>query len=183
MVQGTRTLNIDWDMLEKAKEGSQSAWKYLLHKYQPGLLRLAAMVTGSPDSAADVLQETFIRLYKSPVKHQQGSFKAYITTIAYRLALQAKRKTARFFSLGEKDFPDESPTPVQSVIQSDRDRAMMRIIDSLEPDHKEVLLLRFYGDYTYEEIANITGVPLGTVKSRIFYAVKKCREQMRSLDL
>ena len=182
-MQGSRDLNTDWEILESAKAGRQTAWHLLINKYQPGLLKFAAMITGSPDSAADILQETFIRLYKTPVKHHQGSFKSYVTTIAYRLALQVKRKSSRLFSLEEKDFTDESPTPLQSVIKSDRDRTIMRIIDSLEPDHRDILLLRFYGNYTYEEIAEIMGIPLGTVKSRIFYAVKKCRVQMRSLDL
>jgi RNA polymerase sigma-70 factor (ECF subfamily) len=65
------------------------------------------------------------------------------------------------------------------AIRDDTDRIIFQVIQSLSAEHREILTLRLIGGQSYEEIASLTGVPIGTVKSRMFYAVKICREMMK----
>jgi RNA polymerase sigma-70 factor (ECF subfamily) len=66
------------------------------------------------------------------------------------------------------------------MVRSERERLVVKAIRSLDDAHRTTLVLRFYGEHSYEEIATLTGAPLGTVKSRLFYAVKQCREWLKT---
>jgi RNA polymerase sigma-70 factor (ECF subfamily) len=76
------------------------------------------------------------------------------------------------------DSPD--PTPFDLTVRREQEREIFRAIRMLAPSQRDILVLRFYGEYGYEEIATMTGVALGTVKSRIFYAVKTVRTMLQS---
>lgn len=140
---------------------------------------MTAMITGSPDAARDCVQETFIKLLSSAASDRGTSLRAYLSTIAYRLALKEQRRWHRHVPgvMGETISTD--PSPLDLVITDDAQREVARVLLSLPDQHREVLSLRFYGEHSYEEIARITGVPLGTVKSRIFNAVKSVRVLMK----
>ena len=169
----------DWENLARAKHGDEAAWKDLSCSHQKRLIKMAMLITGSVAAAKDIVQETFLYLVKSTTRHQSGSFKAYITTIAYHLALKEKKRLHSVTELGETDLSEQSPQPLETVLLTERDLHIAKTINSLSDDHRNVLILRFYGDHSYEDIAEITKQPIGTVKSRIFYAVKKCREVLK----
>lgn len=169
----------DWECLELARKGDETAWHRLIERHNPQLIKMTLLITGSMDAARDLAQETFVRLFHHGVKHSAGSFKAYLSTIAYRLALKEKKRAARNRDLNHVNPADDAPTPLEAVLQKERDYHLVRVINSLEEHHRNILILRFYGENTYEEIARITNLPLGTVKSRIFYGVKTCQKKLR----
>jgi RNA polymerase sigma-70 factor (ECF subfamily) len=168
-----------WAELARARNGDRSAWQALFARYAPGLIRMTAMITGSPDAARDCVQETFVRLLSSAASDRGTSLRAYLSTIAYRLALKEQQRWHRQGPGGTTGTVSTDPSPLDLVITDDRQRDVARILLSLPDQHREVLVLRFYGEHSYEEIARITGVPLGTVKSRIFNAVKSARVLMK----
>jgi len=168
----------DWDYFEKARNGDENAWNLLFNRYYKFLLNISLIITGSIDIAKDLTQETFIRMVKAKVKHKEGSFKSYISTIAYRLALKEKGHLKRNVNLENLNIQDESSSPHELVIKNERDNYIVRIITALPKQQKEILILRLYGEQSYEDIARLMNLPLGTVKSRIFYAVKFCREKL-----
>ena len=86
-------ISTDWDYLARAKNGDNKSAEILYGKYSKPIIRMTALITGSLDSAKDIVQETFLRLINKKAKHQHGSFKTYATTIAYRLALKEKYRT------------------------------------------------------------------------------------------
>jgi RNA polymerase sigma-70 factor (ECF subfamily) len=173
----------DWDLLERARKRDDTAWRLLIQRHNPSLTTMTFLITGSMDAAKDIVQEAFVRLVRSAPKHHYGSFKAYLSTIAYRLALKDKQRTQRYSSLEGIVTVDDNPGALETVLKKERDVHLTKIVRSLEPKHRDVLILRFYGGHSYEEIADETNVPLGTVKSRIFYAVKACREAMQAKGL
>ena len=117
-------------------------------------------------------------MIKVKVKHRKGSFKSYISTIAYRLALKEKGHLKQNVNLENLNISDESSSPHELVIKTERENFIVRTVASLPEHQKEILILRLYGEQSYEDIARLMNLPLGTVKSRIFYAVKFCREKL-----
>jgi len=164
----------DWEYLISARNGDKNAGIIIYSKYRTILIRMTALITGSLDSAKDIVQETYIRLFNGKIKHQEGNFKTYITTIAYRLALKEKYRLNKNKPVNDQEFCDKSNSPIESQIKREIQRNVFNAIYSLPAKQREILVLRFYGNQSYEEIAKITELPLGTVKSRIFYAVKAC---------
>ena len=168
-----------WEDLARARRGSQQAWRVLFERHSPSLLRMAALITGSTDAARDCVQEAFVRVLNSVVYHQAGSLRAYLSTIVYRLAVKENIRQRRGTPLRWQDSPSPNPSPLDAAIADERQREVARAILALPEHHRDILILRFHGDHTYEEIAEMTGLSLGTVKSRIFYAVLSTRKALK----
>jgi len=169
-----------WDLWEKARLGDESAWRQLFQDFYPDLLRLTALLTGSLDNAKDVSQEAFYRLLRTPPVDRRGSLKGYLTTIAYRLALKEKKRILNKQPLHDFEHQATGMSALESAILDEDQRRVVKALESLDEKHREIVLLRFYAEQSYERISETTGIPLGTVKSRIFYAVKQCRKFMQT---
>lgn len=168
----------DWECFDRARGGDQGAWRILFQRYHSPLVRMTSLITGSVDTARDLTQECFVRLVRSAVPHREGSFRSYISTIAYRLALKEKSRSRRILRAENDEITGDGPSPLEWTVSRERTNAVEEIIQSLPGEQRDIIALRFYGGHTYEEIAEIVRVPLGTVKSRIFYAVKACRQKL-----
>ena len=181
MVPQQKSIEIDegWNDLARARGGSQMAWKALFEEHSPRLLRMTALMTGSADAAHDCVQETFVRALNSAIHHHQGSLRTYLSTIAYRLALTERARRNRLGAIEELDPRSPDPSPLDNAIANEREREVARMLQALPAHFREILILRLHGEHSYEDIADITGLPLGTVKSRIFYAVKAARLEMK----
>lgn len=172
-------MTADWDFFERARDGDERAWRILLERHGRELTRMALLITGSLAAAQDLVQESFVELYRKPPPHREGGFRAYLSTIVYHRSLKEKRRSRSLSSLDGIELVSTEASPLEKIITEEKDRAIVASIMSLDRQHRDVLILRFYGGHGYETIARLTGVPLGTVKSQIFYAVKICREQLR----
>ncbi len=168
-----------WECLERAQKGDEGAWQELVRRYYPSLLKTTSLITGSMESAKDLVQETFVKMLQTKPKHHQGDVGGYLSTIAYRLALKEKARYQKSRSLDEDELADESASALENVVIEENQKYLIRAIQSLSEEHRDILILRFYGNHSYEKIAELTQLPLGTVKSRIFYAVKSCQEKLR----
>jgi RNA polymerase sigma-70 factor, ECF subfamily len=169
----------DWQFLELARGGDEKAWRDLFERHYPPLVRMTSCITGSIETGQDLAQESFVRLLHVRIRHHEGTFKSFLSTIAYRLALKERHRLSLYRRPDALLIADESPSPLELAIRDDTDRIIFRAILSLSSEHREILTLRYIGGHTYDEIARITEVPIGTVKSRIFYAVKICREMLK----
>jgi RNA polymerase sigma-70 factor (ECF subfamily) len=168
----------DWELLERARRGDETSWRELFQRHHRSLVKIAFLITGSMEAAKDLAQETFVRLLRSKIGHTRGSFKGYLSTIAYRLALKEKRRRLRNGGIDGLEIADGNPSPLEATLRDERQRLVAQAMGTLSDDHRDILILRFYGDHSYDEIAQITNVPMGTVKSRMYYAVKACREKL-----
>jgi len=172
-------LNPDWENLERARAGDERAWRWLFERYSASLLRMGALITGSADSAKDLVQETFLRVVNHAPERRDGTLRAYLSTIAFRLALKEKERFRRDLHEMGEDLPATDASPLESTVRSEEEREVLKVLTALPETQREILVLRFYGEHSYEEIAQMTGLPVGTVKSRIFYAVKASQKELR----
>ncbi len=138
------------------------------------------MMTGSVDAARDCVQESFVRLLHAEISHHDGSVRTYLSTIVYRSAVKENLRRNKLAEGPPESAGSPDPTPFDLTVRREQEREIFRAIRMLAPPQRDILVLRFYGDYGYEEIATMTGVALGTVKSRIFYAVKTVRTVLQS---
>ena len=173
------SVEADWNRFFRARAGDEQAWREVVDCYRSRLTALALMITRSPASAEDVVQETFLRSLNAVIDSATGTVHGYLGTIAYRLAVKEARRNQRDTDIFPHDRIDEHPDPMEAMLLRERDRTVARAIQLLPRDHRDVLLLRSYGGHSYEQIANLLDIPIGTVKSRIFNAVKACRETLR----
>jgi RNA polymerase sigma-70 factor (ECF subfamily) len=169
----------DWDCLQNARDGDEASWQQLVSRHHSRLVTMTFLITGSMAAAKDIAQETFVRLFRRAPKHTSGSFSSYMSTIAYRLALKERKRGHRNRDIEHITLPDGDPGPLDRILKKERDQHIWAIIQSLEEHHRNILVLRFYGAHSYNDIATITNIPVGTVKSRIFHAVKACRTGLR----
>ncbi|UCF77866.1 MAG: RNA polymerase sigma factor [Candidatus Eiseniibacteriota bacterium] len=172
-------VNFEWECFFKARRGDEVAWRVLVGQHQTRLAALALFVTGSPAAAEDVVQETFVRALRARIRHTKGTVQGFLGTIAYRLALKEAKRARRCVELEGLEPSDGSQDALERVLENERDRLVAEAIGALDARQRDVLTLRFYGGYSYEEIAKILDIPLGTVKSRVFHAVKSCRNTLR----
>lgn len=140
---------------------------------------MVLLMTGSRAATEDILQETFLRAMSAEIGHDSGSVRGFLGTIAYRLAVKESRRSNRHTGLDSIDLSDDTDSPLSALLKSEREQYLVDTIRLLSVEQRRVLILHFYGEFSYEEISQLMDVPLGTVKSRIFYAVKKCREILR----
>jgi RNA polymerase sigma-70 factor, ECF subfamily len=176
-------LTADWDSLDRARRGDECGWRELVQRHHARLVSMALLITGCSVTAQDIAQEAFTRLLQEKFSNRSGTVGGWLSVTAYRLAVKERRRANKHDVIEGIDPPDGSPSPLDSLLNSEHDRHIAAAIRALDPIHREILVLRFYGEQSYEEIARTTSVPLGTVKSRIFYAVKNCQQFLRDRGL
>jgi RNA polymerase sigma-70 factor (ECF subfamily) len=172
-------VNSDWQCFIEARQGDEKSWRLMMEKYQPRLSALVLLITGSSAAADDIVQETFIRAMAARINNRNGTVQGYLGTIAYRLAVKERNREQRNVEFSGLDLPELKENPLENILNNERDRLTASAIGELDNDHRDILLLRFYAGHSYEKIADLLNIPLGTVKSRIFYAVKTCRNKLK----
>ncbi len=176
---GHQPMMDDWLRLDLARKGDEASWRSLFEGHYSALVRMAFFITGSLAGAQDVAQEAFVSLLRGNIRHRNGSLTSFLSTVAYRLALKER---ARLLAMGKLDavpVVDGSPSVLERAIRDETDRLIVAAVRGLAFEQREVLTLRFFGGHSYEEIARILEIPVGTVKSRIFYAVRACRATLK----
>lgn len=155
----------------------------LYHQYARRVYGFGVRLLGDRQLAEELVQETFVRLWRSAASFdpQRGSVTAFVLTMARRLAIDLwRRPSSRPFD----PEPPDGPAPgdhVDTVLTSVAVNAAMA---TLSPAHREVLELSYRGDLKQADIAEILGIPVGTVKTRSYYALKalKLALQERGVD-
>ena len=175
----TEKVNPEWDLFFCARRGDENSWRELMEEYRPRLMALGLLITRSSVAAEDIVQETFVRALSATIKNTSGTVHGFLGTIAYRLAIKEKRRVGRHVGLETNELLDNVENPMEQLLKDERQRLIAGAISSLDTEHRDILLLRCYGGHSYLEISDLLSVPIGTVKSRIFYAVKSCRDILR----
>ena len=167
----------DEELLQDTAAGDLQAFDVIVRRYRDRLLNFVFRFLGDRTAAEDVVQETFLRVFrKSGEFHASARFSTWLFTIAGNLAKSElrRRKRWRFTSLGWNEdveqhieIPDERPHPDALAETEIATEAIQKAIESLPPNHRQVVILSDIQGMAYEEIAQIVGCPVGTVKSRI----------------
>ena len=176
----------DSELLAQALEGQQAAFKQLVERYESLVAATVIGMLGKGDDAEDVGQETFIKFYQSLGKFRgDAKIGTYLTRIAINLSLDTlrrrKRSRLRFWSYEDKEvLPDELVVQGEKEIDThERKELVQHAIQSLEPKHRAVVVMRMMNGYSTKETAELLGIPLGTVLSRLSRAQEKLKQKLR----
>ena len=177
----------DRELVAKATRGLEGGFEELVRRYQRPISAYVYRMVGDYEVALDLTQEIFIKVYGSLVRYRtEFKFSTWIYKIAHNCAVDHLRRTSgRVQSLhgwleGETfELPIESSTlsPEQESERKERKSEIESVIRSLPNAYRELIVLRHSQDLTYEEIVEVTGLPLGTVKNRLFRAREMMRQQ------
>jgi RNA polymerase sigma-70 factor, ECF subfamily len=177
----------DRDLVATAMSGIEGSFEELVRRYQRPISAYVYRMVGDYDSALDLTQEIFIKVYSSLSRYRaEFKFSTWIYKIAHNSAVDHLRRTAtREQSLingndGDSfELPIESgrPNPEQESERKERRIEIEGVVRALPSHYRELIILRHSNDLTYEEIVEVTGLPLGTVKNRLFRAREMMRQQ------
>jgi len=172
------------DLIERWRSGDGDAFEALFRQYEKLVFRTAYLIVGDAEKARDVMQEVFISVWKS--RHTFDPEKGKFTTWLHRITVNKcskKQGSYRpvFLSLvetQEKGFqPGSSDNlPGELMISREEHDELMKALSTLETKYRSVVVLRYFSELSCKEIARIEDVPMGTVRSRLHYALKSLRE-------
>ncbi len=154
----------------RSQLGDEAAFEELLHRHGPRLLLFTQrMLQSSPESVADVVQETWVAIYRAvPRLLDASKFRPWAFRIARDRIYREDRRRRRSAQTVEEAHVAGVAGPVDPDSAIDRE-AVRHCLDLISPEQREALVLRFFEDMSYEEIAAITASSVGTVRSRIHY--------------
>ena len=177
----------DRDLVATAVRGIDGSFEELVRRYQRPISAYVYRMVGNYESALDLTQEIFIKVYSSLERYRaEFKFSTWIYTIAHHAAVDHLRRTAtREQSLvvgpeGDQcELPIESGrlSPEQESERRERRAEIETVVRALPANYRELIILRHSQDLSYEEIVDVTGLPLGTVKNRLFRAREMMRQQ------
>ncbi len=165
-------------------KGNREAFRGLVEAYQDGVFRVCLHVLQSEEQAKDVAQDTFIKAYEKlrQFDAERGSFETWLLTIAWRFSLNAKKKLLRFPAATDEAFVmvRDMASPVRHSCRAEVYRALDDALANLPAKYRRAFVLAEIEERSYEEIASLEGVAIGTVKSRINRAKARLRSPLQS---
>lgn len=167
----------DPQLVKRCLAGEDSAWEELLKAHNRRIYNLCYRFTSRTGDAEDLTQEIFIKIFQSLQTYDvaQGTFITWLSRVARNHLVDHYRRTRqdRLTSsieeepTGLEDKPSTSEHPLAQVESRERREMLQAALERLSPDMREAVILRDFQDLDYDEIAQVLGVPQGTVKSRI----------------
>ncbi len=168
-----------------ARAGNAAAWDALFRRYQLPLYVYVFELLRNEQTALDVVQETFINAtrYLGSLRDDK-KFGSWLFSIAHQKCQQHWRKPQRTEPLDENfaELPTVNSGRTICSFAPKQQEEFMNLIGQLSEIHRSVLLLHFLEDFSLEEVAHVTGVGIGTVKSRLHYAKKSLRVLYEGLE-
>jgi RNA polymerase sigma-70 factor, ECF subfamily len=176
----------DFDLVQQCRYGDAEAFEEIYHRYSEMIYNLAARMSGDRELAADLTQEIFLRAYRSLERFRGG---ASLKTWLYRVAVnhcrsRLGRRRWWFSPLAEEhgeeglQLPDLREGPEEKAVQWDRRRHLSKALAALPATFREAVVLCDLQGLEYQEIAEVLGVRIGTVRSRIARGREKLRAHL-----
>ena len=179
----------DREAVRQVQAGDREAFEPLVEKYKRKVFRLAYQVLRDQEEALDASQEAFVKAFRAlPAFKGDSAFYTWLFRITMNVALDRKRqRTTRAKSLGAADVPPEEwertaastdPDPEDVASGAERRERIRKGLDSLSEHHRAIIILSDIEGLQYREIAEVLGIPMGTVMSRLHHARKRLREAL-----
>ncbi len=179
-------------LIEALREGSESGYEQLLARFQQPVYLLALRLLGNPAEASDVVQEVFLKVFRSI-----GSFRGQssLKTWVYRITVNEAHNARRWFFRHRRNeveldtgpeetrnwrdiLPDASRSPFEMALDNEQHAIIEAALSRINPIFREAVVLRDIADLSYDEIAEVLNVSLGTVKSRILRGRDALRQEL-----
>lgn len=177
-----RTKIPDEELMFRLARGNSYALEVLVKRYKLKIINFVYRMVGDLDQAEDIAQEVFIRVYQHRERYQPiAKFSTWLYTIASNLAKSELRRRSIFNPISLTRLKGErlssiKRSPDKALLEKELGQKIQEGIEKLKPNYRAPLILRDVEGLSYEEISEIVGCPLGTVKSRINRARLKLRE-------
>lgn len=179
----------DRQLIERCRSGDREAFDELVHRYEKQAYNLAYRLSGNYDDASDVVVEAFVRVFQGLHTFRgEANFGTWLHRVVVNtfLDIRKRSKGRQNVSLEEqieldgdtltRQIEDTSPGPEELVEQEEREEVLQRAISQLSPERRILIVLYHFENLSYEEIAQMLNLPVGTVKSRLNRARLALRE-------
>jgi RNA polymerase sigma-70 factor (ECF subfamily) len=183
----------DQQMITRALGGEQDSFEQIVHRYNRPVAKFIYRMVNDYETALDLTQEVFLKVYTALDKYDERyKFSTWLFKIASNHTIDYLRRQHGEVSLDAlKEASEghlleaaaEGPTPERQAILNQRRAAIEQAITELPVSYRQVIMLRHVAEMEYEEIAEITGLPMGTVKNRLFRAREAIREKIIQLGI
>lgn len=174
---------LEW--VEAAMEGDQDAFAELVYTYQDAVYNLCYRLLSERTEAEDAAQEAFLRAYLNLQRYDPSrSFKTWLLTIASNYCIdRLRRRRLTWLSIEDDPLPNlslssDEPEPEYASILKEQSAALQGTLDQLNPDYRAAVVLRYWYDYSYSEIADILDTTESAIKSRLFRARQILAEKL-----
>lgn len=179
----------DEDLIQQSLSGDRTAFEQLILKYQDRLFNTMLHVAGNTEDASDVVQEAFLQAYLRLATFRQTSqFYTWLYRIAFNLSLGIRRKrkpTASvekmLYETGDEPIGEDA-SPLEKVGNDEMAQILWNAIDHLHEDYRSAIVLREMEGCSYEEIATILDLPVGTVRSRLHRARNILKDMLQKYE-
>jgi len=183
------TLDEDQVLIKKTLRGERKAYEELMRKYEKKIFSFVIRMVRNEDVAVDLTQDFFFKIYTVMDKYNfEYKFSTWAYRICYNLVIDHIRKNqAQVDSLDDESISPRNLLASDNVSREDGFKSLAReetrdyvwqVVDHIPLKFRELILLRYIQDLKYEEIAEITSLPVGTVKNRIFKAKEILKQEM-----
>jgi RNA polymerase sigma-70 factor (ECF subfamily) len=174
-------------MIAQARSGNQQAFGELVRAHQNAVYNLSYRMLGERGEAEDAAQETFLRAYSHLDRYDpERPFRTWLLSIASNHCIDRLRKRRLTWLSIEEPLPphpalnSDEAEPEDAVISSERSAAIQKMLSALSPEYRAVVVLRYWYDLSYIEIAEVLNTTESAVKSRLFRARQTLAERMTS---
>jgi RNA polymerase sigma-70 factor, ECF subfamily len=180
----TAEVETERDLVFLAQQGDRNAYGELVRRHYQGVVRVVYRMCGDTALAEDATQEAFIRAWVNlPSFQPTAPLKSWLYRIAINAAVDVLRRKPEE-SLEEEQvtmITDQAAGPETALIEKERVALVQQAMKNLPEAARSVLVLREYGELSYQEIAKVLDIPVGTVMSRLNYARTRLRELLRGV--
>jgi RNA polymerase sigma-70 factor (ECF subfamily) len=179
----------DEELVAAILGGARDRFAELIERYQSRLVNYLVRMLRDQEDAHDLAQEVFFKVYEALDRYDASyRFSTWLFRVAQNAAIdQIRKRRLKVVSIhrddddadgGDWDLAGEGPTPYQAMRNVERGRAIQEAIDALPWEYKELITLRHYGELSYDEIASMKEMPLGTVKNKLFRGRQMLKEKL-----
>ncbi len=184
--------NDDAQLIEQALAGNQQAYRSLTERHKGAVFHVVFKIVRDRETANDLVQETFMKAFSSLASYRsEYRFSTWLYKIAANCSIDhLRKKRIQVLSLEGQfnddsesrtiDVPDYSYHPERDLVRKEQRFSIEEAIDSLPKKYREVIVYRHKDDKSYEEIADLLDIPIGTVKARIFRARELLKKKLKS---
>lgn len=168
----------DIQLVQQILAGDKQAYINIINKYNNPLYATILRMTKNHQTAQDLVQEAFIKVYEQLRKYdQKGSFKSWLYKVAINHCLDQLRKKKDILEQVENERMINDATPERVFLKKEKSRELERLVSYLPEDERLILLLRYANDLSYDDICKTLRISLADVRNKLHRAKKKLRIQ------
>lgn len=161
--------------------GDPQAFAALVEQYEKPIYNIALRMLRNSEDARDVAQSVFLKAYQKLSSYDpQYKFYSWIYRMAINESLNILRVQIRNAGPVDEQLPADDAGPSEILVEDQRREVVLEAVDKLKPEHRAVIVLRYFVDRSYEDMGQILGIDARTVKSRLYTARQLLKEQLAS---